>query len=219
MGQGVRMAFPARVGIAAFAFVVLSVSAAWADAGSPSALVSRFQDGLLKTMQEAKSLGLKERSDRLKPLIGQVFHLPLMVATASAPFWKAAPHDQRRDLVVAFERMSTSSVATLFDDYDNETFEVVRERDTRGPTVMVDTRIVRPHDDPIEITYVTAKLGARWWIIDIIVGGGISELKVRRAEYLSLLKEGGLPNLTRALSEKADRLLSGKEKAGPAGGG
>ncbi len=213
------MAYPLRVGLAVFLFAFLLVSAAFADPATPSTLVSRFQAGLLETMRAAKVLGVKGRFKKLEPLIGQTFHLPLMVATASAPFWRPSPVEHRRALLAAFERMSVSSVATLFDDYGNETFEIVRERETKGPTVLVDTRILRPEKDPIEITYVTARLDERWWIIDIIVGGGISEIKVRRDEYLSPLKQGGLPGLTRKLSEKADRLLAGKEKAGPRGAG
>ena len=53
----------------------------------------------------------------------------------------------------------------------------------------------------------------------VVVGGGISEIKVRREEYLSPLKQGGLPGLTRKLSETAERLLTGKEKAGAQGAG
>ncbi|MEE8333550.1 MAG: ABC transporter substrate-binding protein [Alphaproteobacteria bacterium] len=212
-GRGLSMAYPLRVSLAVFLLAFLFVSTAFADPATPSALVSRFQAGLLDTMRSAKVLGLKGRFKKLAPLIGQTFHLPLMAATASAPFWRGASEEQRRALVAAFERMSVSSVATLFDDYGKEKFEIVRERKTKGPTVLVDTRIVRPEKDPIKITYVTASLRERWWIIDIIVGGGISEIKVRRDEYLSPLKQGGLPALTRKLSEKAERLLSGQEKA------
>lgn len=213
------MTIPLRVGLAVILFAFLFVSTAFADPASPSALVSRFQGGLLETMRGAKVLGVQGRFRKLEPLIGDVFHLPLMVATAAAPFWRPSPGPQRRALVAAFERMSISSVATLFDDYGNEKFEIVRERKTRGPTVLVDTRIVRPANDPIDITYVTARLSGRWWIIDIIVGGGISEIKVRRAEYMLSLKQGGLPALTRKLLEKAERLLAGKEKSGARGAG
>lgn len=212
------MAYLARLGVALFVCLFLSVPGADAGPKGPSALVARFQDALLQSMREGKTLGLNERYVRLRPLIEDIFHLPLMIATASAPYWRQGKPEERRALLAQFERMSVSSVATLFDDYDNETFEVVRERAGRGPIVLVDTRIVRTKDDPVEITYVTAHLRDRWWIIDVIVGGGISEIKVRRAEYLALLKQGGLPSLTRALSAKADRLLSGKEKARAGGG-
>lgn len=186
---------------------------ATAGGSGASAVVSDFQAGLLETMKDAGKLGVKGRFERLKPLIERSFHLPLMIATATSPFWRAGTREQQQNLLAAFQRMSASTVATLFDGYDDEAFRVVRERKAEGPTVLVDTQIVRPDNDPIDITYVAARLRDRWWIIDIIVAGGISEVKVRKNEYLKLLTEGGLDRLTRALDDQATRLLSGQESA------
>ena len=63
-----------------------------------------------------------------------------------------------------------------------------------------------------------ARLGDRWWIIDVIVGGGISEVAVRRSEYQKLPAEGGIERLIAALAKKADDLIAGRIKGGPAGG-
>ena len=115
---------------------------------SPSAVVGTWQAGLLATMKEAKTLGLNGRYERLKPIIKQNYHLPLMIATASAPYWRAATQMQRGRVLDAFRRMSASQLAAFFDDYGGETFRVVRERKTRGPTVLVDTQIVRPEGFP-----------------------------------------------------------------------
>lgn len=190
-----------------------------ANGGTASAVVRAFQDSLLGVMQNAKELGVKGRSDSLAPIIEKTFHLPVMISTASGPFWRAATPDQRKRLIEAFRKMSVSSVATLFDDYGGETFRVVRERDTEGPTVLVDTEIVRKNDDPIDISYVAAEIKGRWWIIDVIVGGGISEVTVRRSEYLALLKAGGPEKLIDALEAQAHRLITGQEKGGAKGGG
>jgi phospholipid transport system substrate-binding protein len=183
-----------------------------------SGMVRSFQDGLSGVMQNAKQLGLRGRYDALAPIIEKSFHLPVMISSASRPYWRAASDDQRERLIAAFRRMSISAVATLFDNYDGETFKVVRERDVEGPTVLVDTQIVPREDDPVDITYVTARIKDRWWIIDVIVGGGISEIAVRRSEYLALLKEGGPERLVAALEGQADRLLAGAEKAIVGGG-
>lgn len=171
-------------------------------------MVQGFQSVLLDTMKQAKALGVKGRYQRLEPAIREAFHLPLMIATASAPYWQDGTAAQRSRLLAAFHRMSASTVATLFDDYGGETFRIVRERKTAGPTVLVDTQVVRPADDPVDITFVAARLQDRWWIIDLIVGGGISEVKVRRNEYARFLREGGLDRLARALDEQADHLLA-----------
>jgi phospholipid transport system substrate-binding protein len=109
--------------------------------------------------------------------------------------------------------MGASSIVTLFNEYDGEVFRIWRSRKTSGPTILVDTKIGNPKDkDPTAVTYVTAKIQGRWWIIDVIVAGGISEVKVRKNEFSAVLKRGGLDKLISVLNTRADRLLSGKEK-------
>lgn len=205
------------VGCSAVIWAMVALPAAAGDRGA-SAVVRDFQAGLLATMKEAGRLGVKGRYERLAPLIERNVHLPLMIATASSPFWRQGTKEQKQNLLAGFLRMSASTLATLFDGYDGESFRVVRERKPGGPTVLVDTEILRPDKDPIDITYVAARLRDRWWIIDIIVDGGISEVKVRRNEYLKLLTEGGLDRLTRALEDRATRLLSGQATAQAPGG-
>jgi phospholipid transport system substrate-binding protein len=197
-------------------FLVSPISVS-AQGKSATETVSAFQQSLVAVMQNAKELGVKGRFDSLAPIIEKTFYLPVMISTASGHFWRAGTAEQRKRLLAAFRRMSVSSVATLFDGYDGETFRVVRERKTNGPTVLVDTEIGRKNDDPVEISYVSVNLRGRWWIIDVIVGGGISEVTVRRSEYLAILKDGGHEKLIAALEAQADRLLAGKEKGGALG--
>lgn len=199
------------------AILVVRPSAAAEEDGA-RAVVAGFQQGLLGAMKDARTLGIKGRADRLMPFIETAFNLPVMIATASAPFWQGATAEQRAALVESFSRMSIASAATLFDSYSGETFRIAGTRKGNGPTLLVDTQIVRPKRDPVNITYVAANIRGRWWIVDIIVGGGISELTVRRSEYQSILKEGGVASLVATLSRKAENLLAGKEKAAPAGG-
>ena len=189
-----------------------------AEAGTPSAVVEAFQRDLLDIMKQAKALGRAGRHQRLLPVIERSFHLTLMIATSSSPYWRKATPDQRFRLVEAYKRMSGGILATYFDDYDGETFETVREREGAQGTVMVDTRVIRTDDSPVDISFVVARLGDRWWIIDVIVGGGISEVAVRRSEYQKLLAEGGIERLIAALAKKADDLIAGRIKGGPAGG-
>ncbi len=203
---------------AMFLVVASPSPSANAEQGRPSALVRAFQSGLLEVMKQSKELGVAGRYARLAPMIERSFHLTLMIATSSSPYWRKAAPEQRRRLVSAYQRMSVSIVATLFDSYDGERFETFRERQGPQRTVLVDTRVVRPDDDPVNISYVVARLGERWWIIDVIVGGGISEVAVRRSEYQKLLAEGGIERLISALGRKADDLMAGRIKGGPAGG-
>jgi len=60
----------------------------------------------------------------------------------------------------------------------------------------------------VEISYVARQSAATWRLIDVIVDGGISEMKVRISEYSQTLKAGGIDALSELLENKAAQLLT-----------
>lgn len=188
--------------------LVLFATAAPAGENTASSTVAGFQKSLLAVMKQSGKLDLRGRYEQLMPVITRSFHVPLMVRITTGRHWNSATKAQKKMLVKGFRRMSAATLATYFDSYDGETFEVVRERAGSNTTVVVDTRIVRRAKEPVDISYVVAKDGRRWRVVDVIVGGGISELTVRRSEYARILKTGGIETLVTALDGKADRILT-----------
>ncbi len=186
----------------------LNAAPALAADHDATARVTRFQHDLLKVMKRAEALGISGRSAELQPVIESAFHLPLMLATSSGRHWRGANGEQRANLLEAYTKMSVSTLAALFDGYSGETFETLRQRKASKRTVLVDTRINRPDDDPVNITYVAARIQGRWWIIDVIVAGGISEVTVRRSEYNLILNKDGITGLIKALQNKSDQLIT-----------
>jgi len=207
------MRFFCKMAIGSLLIVILGSNPVLSDNSSAIGVVEGFQSSLLDVMKRAKKLGVKGRYEALGPVIENRFHLPLMIATASAPYWKAGTPEQRSKLLAAFRHMSASTLATLFDGYGNEIFKIERERKTSGRVVIVDTQIIGKKNDPVNISYAAVELKDRWWIIDVIVSGGISEVKARRSEYSAFLKEGGLDRLAAEFEAASVRLLSGKEIA------
>ena len=189
-------------------FIVLIWSAP-ADAAEnlPRSIVERFQGDLLAVMKEAKTLGVGGRYRRLAPVIENSFHVSLMIRVASAPYWKGADEDRQNRLRAAFLRMSIATLATLFDDYSGQTFVIVGESPGPQRTRIVETRIVDPDQSFVEIDYVARKVGDRWFLVDVLVDKGISELKVRRSEYRKVLKDKGIDGLIATLEAKASQLL------------
>lgn len=176
-------------------------------------VVNDFQAGVLEFLKKVNTLDKRARFALAAPLTKQNMHLRLMAATASSPYWRSSSTTQKTNLVKAFHRMSASSIVTLFNEYDGEVFRIWRSRKSLGPTVLVDSKIGNPKDqDPTEVTYVTAKIEGRWWIIDVIVAGGISCVQVRKHEFSAVLNRSGLDELISVLNTTADRLLSKKEE-------
>ena len=170
--------------------------------------VGAFQDGLVQVMKDAEKLGVKGRYDALRPLVADNFNMPFMGALAAGRAWKSATDDQKKRFVTAFERSSVATLATLFDGYCGETFERVGERPGPQGIIFVDTilHLTNPTDQ-VKLTYVAKEFSEGWHLIDVIVDGGISELKVRISEYNQTINDSGMEGLIKLLENKADELL------------
>ena len=178
-----------------------------ADPSTPTNVVRTFQSGLLDVMKQADNLGVQGRYERLRPLVEQTFHLPVMARIATGTYWDRADGSLKRRFVSSFVRMGVSTLATLFDGYSGESFAIVGERPPIDVTVIVKTQILRPDDSPVDIAYVTRRFDGRWYVIDVLLDGDVSELKVRKSEYRLVLRKGGIEALIVTLDNKADELL------------
>lgn len=180
-----------------------------AFAGSAEERVATFQSELLGVMKNAKGLGIEGRFKQLEPIVSDAFNLPLMAGLSAGEYWKTSNPDQRQRLVTSFSRMSVATLATLFGSYSGEEFQVKGTRTGPQELTIVDTELKSPtRDKAVEISYVTQKREGDWRLIDVIIDGGISELRVRISEYRQTLKEGGIEALITLLDRKADQLLS-----------
>lgn len=190
-------------------FIIAFSTQAMAQEGlAPSAVVRQFQAGLLSVMKEADKLTVQERYQRLVPLIEEGYHLGTMIRVASSNYWAQTTEDQKRRLLSAFKRMGGTTLATLFNGYSGESFEVLGERPGPQETVIVASQIIRPEKPPIAINYVTRQFGGRWYVIDVILDKSISELTVRQSEYRAVLQKGGVEALINLLDGKANELAA-----------
>jgi len=183
-------------------------SPAGAQDPTPRSIVGEFQHSLLAVMHDAANLKVRDRYARLLPPIEKAFHIPLMIRIATGSYWQTATQAQRTELVKAFKRMNISTLATLFDGYSGEVFKIVGERPGPQNTLLVDTKLERPKQSPVDIAYVMKMINKRWGIIDVVVDNGITELTVRRSEYHRVLKEKGVDGLIKTLNSKADELIA-----------
>lgn len=200
--------FPSKLLIFIVVFSAWAAPASWAQ--SPEAVVSNFQQQLLATMKVAKGLSVKERYQRLEPSVVKAFHLPLMTRIATGGYWKSATQDQKKSLISGFRKMSVSTLATLFKNYKGESFKNYGAKPGPRNLQVVRTEMQRPNKKPVQIIYISKNFRDRWYLIDVIVDDGISELKVRRSEYNGILKQKGITGLIEALNKKADELINAK---------
>lgn len=177
-----------------------------AAAKTPSAVIDTFHGALLSVMKRADALGVGGRYQQLEKPIASSYDLAAMTRISSGAYWRRATDQEKQNLIAAFGRVSIGTYAMRFDGYSGQSFEVNGEKPGPRGTVLVETHILSPGDDPVEITYVMKTFEGAWRIVDVLLAGGISELAVRRSEYRSVLKSRGVGGLIAALNKKADNL-------------
>ncbi|WP_043360217.1 ABC transporter substrate-binding protein [Belnapia sp. F-4-1] len=184
------------------ALAALSIAPA---ARAQTAPIERLNAALLDVMRNARSLGVRGREQRLRPVMEQVFNLPAMARIAVGPPWTTfSPADQQA-LVAAFSDWSIATYANRFDGYGGESFEIEGSTPRPNGDVLVNTRIVRPNDSPVQINYLLRESR----IVDVYLTGTISELASRRSEFAGLLRDGGAQRLVAELRQRTATALRG----------
>ncbi len=177
-------------------------------ADSATEIVEQFQSSLLGVMKTAKNTSVRQRYDNIFPSVSKTFHIPLMTQIVTGEYWTKAQASEKAAVTGAFTRINVATLATLFNDYNGQTFQTNAEYPGPSNTTVVSTHLIKPDKSKVSIAYVARKFNREWRLIDVVVDDGISELKIRRSEYHLILNNGGLPALTRSLNNKADELMS-----------
>lgn len=165
-----------------------------AQSGGATQVVERLHATLLSVMQNAGTLGYQGRARQLDPVLREVFAYPAMAQVVSGRYWDEFSADQRAELIDTFARLSVATYANRFDGFSGERFLTAGEQEVRGST-LVRTDLIVPNGENVQLNYVVRQFGGQWRIIDVILGGNLSELSRQRAEYTSVLGRGGFTAL------------------------
>ncbi len=175
-------------------------------ANDPKATIEAFDNVLLDVMKNADKLGYKGRYDKLAPVIEQTYDLPLMARISVGPQWATLSPEDQAKIIEAFKKLSIATYAARFDGYDGESFQVTGESPTTGGDDIVDTKMLRPHDDAVDLNYRLRKSGNDWKVIDVFLSGTISQLANYRSEFAATLRDKGADGLVQLINDKVAAL-------------
>lgn len=178
-------------------------------ADSPRDSIVKFYDVLLDVMKNGKQLGFKGREERLTPLIDATFDMREMTRLTLGAAAKNLSPEQFAQLVEAFRRYTIASYADNFDDYGGESFVVGDVRQTPGGATVVPSKLVLTGTAaPVSLDYVMREIDGRWGITDILAEGSVSQVAMRRSEFVSLLRREGYDTLLKTIESKTSALAT-----------
>ncbi len=202
------------LGVAITAFIVpvswRPAGAQITDAASARMPIERLDDALLVAMKAGDRTPFTERYRALAPVVEQVFNLDAVLASSVGLSWATLPEAQKADLATAFRRYTISSYVSNFNSYNGQSFQILPSvRTVATGEVVVQTRLVRVNDPPVELSYVVRIGPAGWQVVDVLTNGSISRVAVQRSDFHELLIAGGVPALTAGLGRKVASLSGG----------
>ncbi len=189
---------------AATAFALLTAQHAFA--ADAKGTIDSFDSALLDVMKHADKLGYKGRYDKLAPVITQTYDLPLMARISVGPQWASLTPDQQEKVTEAFKALSIATFASRFDGFGGESFQITGDSPTTGGDDVVDTKMIRPNDDPVDLNYRLRKTGDDWKVIDVFLSGTISQLANYRSEFSATLRTKGADGLVQLINDKVAAL-------------
>jgi len=179
---------------------------AYAVVSDPAASqVQTLTASLLQSMHAGPTEPMTERYRRLEPVIYQVIGLRIMTRLAVGPDWTNFSPEQQNALIAAFSRFTVATYAHNFRDFSGQRFEI-DDVVSRGEDKIVRTRIIPAHDTPVNLLYRMREVDGAWKVIDVY-SDGVSELTLRRDDFVAAIAAGGAPALIAHLHKVSDDLM------------
>ena len=185
-----------------------SLAGRTAVAGPAAHLVENFNTAFIAIAKADDRTVRPSRFQMFNDRLIESFNFPVMMERVTGSRWQTANETERAQLIGAFMRLSIATYLSRFENYSGEYFKTIGEEVRADGVTLVTTRLVRPQRFDATVTYVTEKFGDEWRIVDVIFGGGISELALRKSEFTRTLNQGGIPELSARLDQQAVKILA-----------
>jgi phospholipid transport system substrate-binding protein len=180
----------------------LAEDAAAPDPAQATKVVEDLHAVMLGVMKDAKALGYEGRLAKLQPAIAERYDFPFIAEKSVGLAWKDFDEASRAKLVDAMARLAGATYAARMDGFSGERFETLGSQPAGQATLVVRTQIIEGNGKKTSLDYRLRNASDGPRIVDVFFDGTVSELAMRRSEYSSLLKKGGLPELLDALEKK-----------------
>lgn len=129
------------------------------------------------------------------------FDLNYMARFTIGPYWKTLDDADQQRFVALFRKYFPAVYLSSLTGYALGKFEVLGEHDMRELGTVVSTSYTRTNGPPVRIDFQLRDAGDEFKIFDVVFEG-VSLLVAKRAEFLSVIMQSGMPRLFDALQTK-----------------
>ena len=188
------------------AAMLLYIPVAWTqglDTTDPAKTVNSLHSSLLKGMQGGEKLGFQGRFKLLTPIVERSLDLDFIAKTILGKLWTKLNREQQQIFISHFHKLSISTYAGWFKEYDGERFKYIDQKTMPRNYVLVRSQLIKSNGDTVSFDYLLRQDKKDWRIINILADG-VSDLALKRVEYRSVLEKKGFKVFIDMLKKKIE---------------
>lgn len=195
----------APVGHASTAGADEAAEAAVTQDAAPRDVVSALHEALIASMKAGREAGFEQRFGQLGPVIRAAFDMDLVARLVLGSHWSSLQPDQRRQFTQTLTRFTIANYASRFDQYTGQSF-AIRSVKSQRPNLQVVRATLTVHPDKQHrFDYQLRQSDDRWRIVNVAVDG-VSDLAIKRAQYVDVIEREGFAALISLLNDRIDTM-------------
>ena len=167
-----------------------------ADAG-PVATVESLHNALLTIARMDGEDNFGKRYSLLEPTISECFDFRKIAKLVTGSHWEIGLKSEREDFEKSLLGVAVHNYVLNFKGNSKLQFKLVKKTIRKNKAV-IETSLINPGDTITKLKYVLYKEKERWFIVNV-VAQGVSDLSLKRADYMRFLESNTLGNLAKKL--------------------
>ncbi len=178
-------------------FTLLFVSLRlYADAG-PVATVESLHHALLTIARMTGEDNFEKKYALLEPTIRKSFDFRKIATLVTGHYWENGLKSEQENFEKSLLSTAVHNYVLNFDGNSSLQFELVKKKIRKNKAV-VETSLISSGESITKLKYVLYKREERWFIVNV-VAKGVSDLSLKRADYMRFLESNTLGNLAKKL--------------------
>jgi phospholipid transport system substrate-binding protein len=208
-----------KLSIALITVCTLALSGYAAAQEAPDVLIKRISEDVMSAAKSDKDIQ-GGNSARIQQLVNEKI-LPYvdfqrMTSLAAGRYWRDATPDQQKQLTAEFRTLLMFTYSGAISQIRDQKIEYRPLRaDPSDTEVVVNTQVIQPRSEPIQLSYRLAKSPGGWKIYDMnVLGAWLVE--TYKGSFASEIGKSGVDGLIKTLSDKNKKLAGSIAKTGKA---
>lgn len=200
-----------------FAFAIMSFGSQVFAQEAPDALVKRISEEVMATAKADKEIQ-SGNPRRIQEVVNEKIlpHVDFqrMTALATGRYWRSATPGQQTQLTNEFRSLLMYTYSGAISQIRDQKLEYKPLRaDPADTDVVVNTQVIQPRGEPIQLSYRLEKLSTGWKIYDVnVLGAWLVE--TYKGSFAAEISKSGIDGLIKTLVDRNQKLAGTVAKTG-----